>query len=185
MTCRYQKWRLASLALLLIMGGCANYQALQDDADFQGAYSSTSKSHPDSDLSPQQVELQAVFRRYQGTPYHYGGTSARGFDCSGFIMTAYREAFDQGLPRTTSQMLVYGQPVRREHLQPGDVVFFRIRGKEQHAGIYMGNERFIHASTSRGVIESSLNSAYWRKRYSQGRRFTEPAPYASAHTHTY
>ncbi len=186
---RYRNLRLAGLALLLTLGGCANYQAFQDD----GASYRQPMSFSDPELTRQQAELQAVFQRYQGTPYHYGGTNARGFDCSGFIQTAYREAFDQALPRTTGQMLAAGQSVRRGQLLPGDVVFFRIRGKVQHAGIYMGDERFIHASTSKGVMESSLNSRYWRKRYSQGRRFAQPAalpnaqstPRASAHKRTY
>lgn len=168
---RYQILRLTGLLMLLALGGCAaNHQVYQGDVGYGAAYS-TPESLLATGLTPQQTELQAVFQRYQGTPYHYGGTSARGFDCSGFIMTAYQEAFAQALPRTTKQMRASGQWVRREHLQPGDVVFFRIGGKEQHAGIYMGDERFIHASTSKGVIESRMTAGYWRKRYTQGRRY--------------
>lgn len=116
------------------------------------------------------VQLQQVFERYQGTPYRYGGTSASGFDCSGFIRAAYREALGYHLPRTTDQMLALGQPVSRDQLQPGDLVFFDTIGKDGHAGIFMGDGRFIHASSSMGVTESSLDSGYWRPRYSQARR---------------
>lgn len=86
-------------------------------------------------------------------------------------MTAYREGLGQKLPRTTSQMLRYGDVVQPENVKPGDIVFFRIAGKDQHAGIYMGGNRFIHASTSSGVIMSELNGYYWKDRFSRARRF--------------
>lgn len=114
--------------------------------------------------------LREVFQRYEGTPYRYGGTGAQGFDCSGFIQTAYREAYGLSLPRTTDALRSTGYGVAPEQMQPGDLVFFRIRGKEQHAGIYMGNQRFIHASTSVGVTESLLTGDYWAPRLSRVRR---------------
>ncbi|WP_261977592.1 C40 family peptidase [Marinobacter sp. F3R11] len=116
-------------------------------------------------------KLWQVFERYEGTPYQYGGTTVRGFDCSGFITTAFRESLGQQLPRTTSQMLRYGDVVHPGEVKPGDIVFFRIAGKDQHAGIYMGDDRFIHASTSSGVIMSELNGYYWKDRFSGARRF--------------
>jgi len=114
-------------------------------------------------------QFQQVFERYRGTPYRFGGTDSGGFDCSGFIMTAYREALGRPLPRTTSQLLQAGREVPSDQVRPGDLVFFRINGKEQHAGIYMGNRRFIHSASSTGVTESSLNNGYWRDRYSRAR----------------
>ena len=68
-------------------------------------------------------------------------------------------------------MLAYGDAVHPGEIEPGDLVFFRIDGKEQHAGIYMGEDRFIHASTSVGVTQSSLNGYYWKGRLTQARRF--------------
>jgi lipoprotein Spr/probable lipoprotein NlpC len=112
-----------------------------------------------------------VFERYRGTPYEYGGTSSNGFDCSGFILTAYQEGLGKRLPRTTAQMLAHGDVVHPGEIRPGDVVFFRIGGKEQHAGIYMGGDRFIHASTSAGVIQSSISGYYWKGRLTEARRF--------------
>lgn len=116
-------------------------------------------------------KLWQVFERYEGSPYRYGGTSPSGFDCSGFILTAFHEGLGQTLPRTTSQMLEYGDVVHPEQIRAGDLVFFRIDGKEQHAGIYMGSAQFIHASTSAGVTLSGLNDYYWRGRLTQARRF--------------
>ncbi|PXX90365.1 glycoside hydrolase [Marinobacter vulgaris] len=152
------------VALSLV--GCASNQSLRPatETDWQ----------PPGEVSGDSARagrLWQVFERYQGTPYRYGGTSASGFDCSGFIATAFDEALGRQLPRTTSQMLAAGDVVERDQLRAGDLVFFRIKGKDQHAGIYMGGETFIHSSSSIGVTHSSLNGYYWRDRFSQARRF--------------
>ncbi|OZB20159.1 MAG: glycoside hydrolase [Marinobacter sp. 34-60-7] len=146
---------------LLALTGCASQQSLPP----------ASQSWSPAASSARTDALWDVFQRYEGTPYRYGGTTADGFDCSGFINAAYREALGQPLPRTTSQMLRQGQPVPAHQIQPGDLVFFRIGGKEQHAGIYMGDNRFIHASTSVGVTLSQLNGYYWADRFTEARRF--------------
>lgn len=128
----------------------------------------------EADALAKLVMLQKVFNRYQGVPYRYGGTTSSGFDCSGFIRAAYREAFAHPLPRTTGEMVSLGQAVGRSQLQPGDLVFFDSNGQDGHAGIFMGDDRFIHASSSQGVTESSLRTRYWRDRYSQARRLVVP-----------
>ena len=149
----------------LLLVGCAN-QPPQKTTSFSPLPAST-----EATLSATQVKLWQVFQRYQGAPYRYGGTSSAGFDCSGFILTAYQEGLSKQLPRTTSQMLATGQAIHPADIKPGDVVFFRIDGKDQHAGIYMGNNRFIHASSSAGVTQSNLNGYYWEGRLSEARRF--------------
>lgn len=154
------------LALLaLTLGGCASTQSLHSPGNSDYSLANSSQ------VSEKAERLWQVYERYQGTPYEYGGTSAQGFDCSGFINTAYREGLGQQLPRTTSQMLRYGKVISANEIKPGDLVFFRIEGKERHAGIYMGNNRFIHASTSAGVTDSRLNGYYWKDRLTQIRRF--------------
>ena len=149
----------------LLLSGCANNGSLPHS---QVAPPSVSTAIAEDERAQR---LWQVFQRYQGTPYQYGGMSSRGFDCSGFINTAYREGLNHRLPRTTGQMLQQGQRISPDNIQPGDVVFFRINGKEQHAGIYMGNNQFIHASTSAGVTQSKLNGYYWSGRMTQARRF--------------
>jgi cell wall-associated NlpC family hydrolase len=158
-----------------LLAGCAGYQSLETNSarpppSLTGqSTSSAGTSTPSHSTVGNQ--LQQVYERYHGTPYRYGGTTSAGFDCSGFIVTAYREGLNTPLPRTTGMMLDQGRFVRRDQLQEGDIVFFRIGGKEQHAGIYLGNNRFIHSASSVGVTESSLGNAYWQQRYSQARRF--------------
>jgi cell wall-associated NlpC family hydrolase len=104
-----------------------------------------------------------------GTPYCYGGATTDCFDCSGFVSHCYQR-FGITLPRTTSELYAVGQRVI-DGLQPGDLVFFKTNGRSvSHVGIYVGSDRFIHASTSRGVITSMLTERYWQQRYLGARR---------------
>lgn len=156
---------LILILLGIMLGGCASNQNLKTG----GNERLSPVTAPDS--SETVDRLWQVFERYRGTPYEYGGMSAQGFDCSGFIITAYREGLGQQLPRTTAQMLRHGREVPTDKVRPGDLVFFRIAGKERHAGIYMGDNRFIHASTSIGVTLSELDGYYWADRFTEARRF--------------
>ncbi|MER3401934.1 MAG: hypothetical protein C4337_01185 [Armatimonadota bacterium] len=108
---------------------------------------------------------------YLGSPYRRGGSSARGFDCSGFTSYIYRHA-GVNLPHQSASQAQVGQPVPRDQLQPGDLVFFRTQGRwVSHVGIYIGNGKFIHASSARGRVRiDSLNSGYYNKRYAGARR---------------
>jgi cell wall-associated NlpC family hydrolase len=108
-----------------------------------------------------------------GTPYRYGGSAPDiGFDCSGLIGYVFREAAGISLPRTTGQLASMPVPqVGRERLRPGDLVFFGRRGRVDHAGIYVGGGRFIHAPSSGGAVRIDvLSGPYWRKHYLQARR---------------
>src|SRR5690554_6358808 len=158
---------LVILALMLLMAGCASSP---DVAERQRA-PVVVYGAPVAQDDIRVRRLQQVYDRYEGTPYRYGGTTARGFDCSGFIGQAFQEAFGMELPRTTTALLNQGTPISPRELEPGDLVFFEIRGKEQHAGIFIGGDDFIHASTSVGVTRSSLTGYYWRDRFTQARRF--------------
>ena len=112
-----------------------------------------------------------------GTPYRYGGSSRKsGFDCSGFVNYVYREELGIDLPRNTQALLKMNAPlVARADLEPGDLILFndRGRGRVSHVGIYMGDDQFIHSSSSRrggGVRVDSLNSRYWNASYLQAKR---------------
>lgn len=111
-----------------------------------------------------------------GTPYRFGGVSEQsGFDCSGFIGYVFREELGLELPRSTRDMISMDAPrVARSDLAPGDLVFFnnRGRGRVSHAGIYIGNGRFLHSSSRRsgGVRVDSLNDGYWNASYLQAKR---------------
>jgi lipoprotein Spr/probable lipoprotein NlpC len=160
--------RVAMLVFTIALGGCANFQSVESiHSSTQTAKVSTST--PSKSNAAQR--LSQVYKDYQGSPYKYGGTDKSGFDCSGFIGVAYQDAFNLSLPRTTEQLASSGNPIRRDQLKVGDIIIFKTSVKQLHAGIYTGNDRFIHASTSKGVIESSLTNDYWRQRYIKARRY--------------
>ncbi len=108
-----------------------------------------------------------------GVAYRFGGTSANtGFDCSGFMQHIFRKTMQINLPRTSAEQAKMGVAVSRGELQPGDMVFFRtVRGRISHVGLYIGNNRFIHAPRTGKRIEiTSLANKYWDSRYALARR---------------
>jgi len=116
------------------------------------------------------TKIESQFRYYKGTKYKYGGTDKNGIDCSGFTKTVYKNAFKMELPRTTKEMSKLGRKVSKKKLKPGDLVFFRPSRRYQHVGIYIGENAFIHSSTSKGVIKSKLDNVYWKKKYTFAKR---------------
>ncbi|WP_407296608.1 C40 family peptidase [Stutzerimonas zhaodongensis] len=121
-----------------------------------------------------------------GTPYRYGGNSTKtGFDCSGFVSFLFRKEAGIELPRSTHEMINLDAPkIQRSDLEPGDVLFFnnRGRGRVSHAGIYIGDDQFIHSSSSRsgGVRVDSLDDKYWRSSFMQAKRVLALAHNSSA-----
>ncbi|MFB4392984.1 MULTISPECIES: C40 family peptidase [unclassified Pseudomonas] len=110
-----------------------------------------------------------------GTPYRWGGnTPDSGFDCSGLIGYVYRDAAGINLPRTTREMIVMRAPsIDMSALQSGDLVFFATNGGGQvsHAGIYVGEGRFVHAPSTGGTVRLDyLSNSYWAKSYLQAKR---------------
>lgn len=107
------------------------------------------------------------------TPYQYGGTSrVNGFDCSGFVQFVYQNSLGLQLPRTSAEMSQIGTPLDISELRPGDLVFFNTtRHPNSHVGIYVGENRFVHApKTGKAIMITSLNSKYWHARFNGGRR---------------
>ncbi|CAM3592588.1 C40 family peptidase [Elizabethkingia occulta] len=112
---------------------------------------------------------------YMGTPYKFGGVTRSGMDCSGFITTVY-DSQDVALPRRSEDQSREGREISIKNVIPGDLLFFATSGgsRVSHVGIVHtirdGEVNFIHASTSRGVMISSLNEKYWNKAYLSARR---------------
>lgn len=97
-----------------------------------------------------------------GVPYRYGGNSPQGFDCSGLVQYSYSHA-GVAVPRTTGQLWSAARTVERRDLRAGDLLFFNIEGKMSHVGMYLGDERFVHAPQSgRRVSVASLDAPFYR-----------------------
>lgn len=125
-------------------------------------------------------EVIEAARAFTGTPYKWGGTTRSGMDCSGLTGNAYR-AINLDLPRTTDGQAVIGEKVKLKKVIPGDLVFFATGKKRRqitHVGIVTDikardNVKFIHASTSLGVVETNLYSDYYIKRFRTARRIID------------
>jgi cell wall-associated NlpC family hydrolase len=101
-----------------------------------------------------------------GAPYRYGGAGPEAFDCSGLVAYAYGKA-GVDLPRTAAQQFAIARPVPRRDLRPGDLVFFRLSGRDvSHVGIYAGDGRFVHAPQTGGRVRiEDLDDDWFRERY--------------------
>lgn len=134
------------------------------DSDFNGKVSGSVK------------DILKDAEKYIGTPYKFGGNTSSGFDCSGFTVKVFEEN-DLKLPRRSSDQAESGKKIDIREVKPGDLLFFATAGgsRVSHVGIVhdIGNDgeiKFIHASTSKGVIISSLNEKYWNKAYLHAQR---------------
>jgi cell wall-associated NlpC family hydrolase len=112
----------------------------------------------------------AVALQQVGAAYRYGGATPAGFDCSGLVQYSYREA-GKKLPRTTGQLWDAAETVAYRDLEIGDLLFFRVDGKMSHVGIYVGDERFVHApSGGKRVSVDSLDAEFYRRALIRGGR---------------
>ncbi len=150
---------LRLIFILFVVSGCASQKAR---------------------LRQQKVEeVISTARTFMGTPYKYGGMTRSGLDCSGLTTNAYR-AINLSLPRSAEDQSGVGEKVKQRDLQPGDLVFFATGKKKReitHVGLVTDVKRntvkFIHASTSLGVIETDLSQDYYAKRYRFARRIID------------
>src|ERR1700744_559517 len=108
-----------------------------------------------------------------GTPYRFGGGTRKGIDCSAFTKELYSEVFNLDIRRNSRDIFSMVRPVKKDELKEGDLVFFKIHSRRiSHVGVYLGNNRFAHAS-SRGVAVSSLDDAYYKRYFYRGGRMLE------------
>ncbi|SEA12035.1 probable lipoprotein NlpC [Lonsdalea quercina] len=153
------RWKFIVLAaVVMILAGCSHH-APQTNSRL-------------SDSREVKARLHQQLAEWRGTPYRYGGLDRHGVDCSGFVFVTFRDKFGLQLPRSTEDQVEVGSRIDKEDLLPGDLIFFKTGSGNSgmHVGIYDANEQFIHASTSKGVIRSSLNNVYWKRAYWQARR---------------
>lgn len=123
---------------------------------------------------PGTVGLLEQIEEWYGTRYKYGGTGKNGIDCSAFTQTIYSSVFGMSIPRTASEQFRSAKIISTTELQQGDLVFFNTTGGISHVGIYLTNNKFVHASSTGGVKISDLFEAYYLRRYLGAGRLDKP-----------
>lgn len=155
-----QTYALILFILIFVLAGCSSTQSVRTSQYIAKAivngpiYKGNIKTR-----------LNKHIRSWRGVPYQYGGLNKRGVDCSGYVNITYRDVFGMKVPRSTELLAGIGKEISQHQLKVGDLVFFKTGLRQKHVGIYIGNGQFTHASTSKGVTTSKLNSKYWASHY--------------------
>jgi len=151
---------------LLLLSGCSTFSSKPNA-------SKVTQFKQDTSVGTEDISIAAV--GLVDVPYRYGGNTPKGgFDCSGLIVYVYNKAAGIKLPRTIQQMSGKGQSVENQPPAPGDLVFFNTTGeKYSHAGIYVGQGRFVHAPSAGGTVRLEyITAPYWAARFTEARRLT-------------
>jgi len=119
------------------------------------------------------TKLIGFLENWYGTPYQYGGTTQAGIDCSAFAGTMISTVFGYSLPRSSKEQYLACTKISQKNMQYGDLVFFNTRGRISHVGVYLGNNKFAHASTTNGVIISDLDEEYYKRRWAGAGRWSQ------------
>ena len=156
--------------VLFLLEGCLSPSSTQPLSSPASSFGESSQSPVKRSQEQIDKRLMQHYREWKGTPYRWGGQGRNGVDCSGFVHLSFAKLYRMQLPRTTTQQFKVGRPVQYGSLSAGDLVFFSNDDGGLHVGIYVSDGEFLHASTSRGVRMSEMQSGYWRQRFLSGRR---------------
>lgn len=120
--------------------------------------------------------LYAQYSDWKNTRYRMGGLSRNGIDCSGFVYVTFKSKLGVVLPRSTEFQAELGESIGKSQLRAGDLVFFKTGGSGRHVGVYLEDGKFLHASTSQGVMISGLDENYWKSAYWKAKRLEVDVP---------
>ncbi|HVK96817.1 MAG TPA: NlpC/P60 family protein [Flavisolibacter sp.] len=119
------------------------------------------------------LNLFKLIDAWYGTRYRFGGISKKGIDCSGLMQIFFTALYGIALPRTAKEQYDFSRQISRSELREGDLVFFNTRGGVSHVGMYLTNNKFVHAASSSGVTISDLDESYYASRYIGAGRLDE------------
>jgi cell wall-associated NlpC family hydrolase len=146
--------------------------AVPASSNTEPAQTAPSSVEPRASVASDQA-LVATALSFRGTPYRNGGSDPRGFDCSGFTQWVFAQ-YGVALPRNVEEQFKVGEKIKQDDLKPGDLVFFHTESSgASHVGIFVADDQFIHAPSSRGVVRVEyVNSIYWGRRFVGARRMS-------------
>ena len=160
-----------SFGILVVSCGSSKPVVVQPTSTTKSAGLKTLESHFNGKITQNRSRVLKSAEKYLGVPYKFGGNTTSGIDCSGLTVNVFSEN-ELKLPRRSSDQAKTGDKISIEKVKPGDLLFFATSGGSQvnHVGIVHeigdnGEVKFIHASTSKGVIISSLNEKYWNRTF--------------------
>ena len=154
--------RAALFLFLLTTFGCGTtYPTISSDRSIERKYSKILQISKEDIIN---IKLYAFIDEWYGTPYKYGGKNKKGLDCSGFTSLLCKEVFGKEVSGSSASIFNHCRPVSKKELQEGDLVFFKIDSKVvSHVGVYLQNNKFVHATTKAGVMINDLNEEYYKK----------------------
>jgi murein DD-endopeptidase / murein LD-carboxypeptidase len=160
-------------AVVLALTSCRNKKQLVDSGE-KKEVAKTSPVQEIVGISKKELKnskLYSFIDEWYASPYKYGGCMKTGIDCSCFTSMLYDKVYGIKTPRTAGELYKESEKIKTHQLKEGDLLFFIINGKNvSHVGVYLKNDLFVHASTSKGVIINSLNDTYYKKNfYAAGR----------------
>lgn len=164
------------LLLVLSLGSCGSGKRNQRVAYEDDIYNKSNTSiNNQSDINSKNSLLDKLLTEaysWEGTPYKMGGHSRQGTDCSGYIMEVFKAALGIELPRNSAKQSEACQKVKKNKMQPGDLLFFHPnkKGKVSHVGLYVGNGKMLHVSGKKGVIECDIEIPYWENCFNHAGR---------------
>ncbi|MDR0970797.1 MAG: C40 family peptidase [Bacteroidales bacterium] len=171
------------LVFVFLFYSCSSTKGVVNNRDKVSYYNSKEKKEENKkgkkenkkekkDNKKQKDKLAQYCSSWLGVPHKLGGNTKKGVDCSGFVIEVYKEIYGISLPRTASDMANMVDKIKdRKDLKQGDLVFFKgNKSKINHVGIFLEENSFIHTSTSKGVMISSMDDIYWSKHYLFGGR---------------
>ncbi|OMQ24385.1 NlpC/P60 family protein [Serratia oryzae] len=138
---------------------------------FNSSFASSNSPDKSGDSDTQRLKkILSHYDEWEGVRYKFGGNSRKGIDCSAYMQRIFADEFSLNLPRSSHEQSKLGSHVAKDDLATGDLVFFKTSARERHVGVYIGDGKFLHASTKVGVTVSELDNQYWKTKYVQARR---------------
>lgn len=134
------------------------------------------RSIPQEELPESAAIRQLLLSHYQswaGVPYRFGGSSHKGIDCSAYTSRVYKDIFNEALNRRVVDQKKQGDQIATKDIRAGDLLFFNPKTYPHHVGVALGDGRFIHVSSKKGVMISPLDSGYWSKYFREARRIID------------